>query len=392
MSESEIWELCGEQAEANLKMTSAEIDGSPEGWFVTKTTMKAGLSAGVEVIEVNNGAQSLFILPTRGMGLWKIQAGDLRVGWDSPVKQPVHPAFVDLKSRNKLGWLDGFNELVTRCGLTSNGPPGIDETAGAIESDITLHGRIANLPATSVTFQLIESDGKTEIVVRGTVSEATLFGQHLELVSEYRTALNSHEVTITDSVTNRSGRGAELQLLYHINIGSPILEEGSTWHAPLKRLTPRDARATEELDTYSTYREPTTGYAEEAFFCNPISDSDGFTPVLLTNSSQTEAVSLDFETAALPCLTIWKNTQSLADGYCTGLEPGTNYPNFKAQERREGRIVKLAAGANWQASMKLSVLTDSNRISSKLDQITQLQSQAELQIDRNLVKGISGDQ
>ncbi|HCS55318.1 MAG TPA: DUF4432 domain-containing protein [Planctomycetaceae bacterium] len=392
MSESGIWELCGETAKANLKIAPADIDGSPEGWSVTKTTMKAGLSAGVEVIEVNNGFQSLFILPTRGMGLWKIQSGEVRVGWDSLIKHPVHPAFVDLKSRNKLGWLDGFNELVTRCGLTSNGPPGIDETAGAIESDLTLHGRIANLPATSVTLQLVETDGETEIVVRGTVSEATLFGQHLELVSEYRTVLNSNEVTITDCVTNRSGRGAELQLLYHINIGSPILEKGSIWHAPLKRLTPRDARATEELDTYSTYREPTTGYAEEAFFCKPITDSDGFTPVLLTNASQTEAVSLDFDTTSLPCLTIWKNTQSLADGYCTGLEPGTNYPNFKAQERREGRVVKLAAGASWKTSMKLSLLTDSNKISSKLDQIAELQTQAELQVDRNLVKGISGDQ
>ncbi len=392
MSDSGIWELCGEDSATNLEITPAGIESSPEGWSVTKKTMKAGLSTGVELIEVDNGVQSLFILPTRGMGLWKIQSGELRVGWDSPVRLPVHPAFVDLKSRNKLGWLDGFNELVTRCGLTSNGPPGIDETAGAIESEITLHGRIANLPATSVSFQLVETDGKTEIVVRGTVSEATLFGQHLELVSEYRTVLNSHEVTITDTVTNRSGRGAELQLLYHINIGSPILEQGSTWHAPLKRLTPRDPRALEDLDSYSTYRKPTTGYAEEAFFCKPISDSEGFTPVLLTNASQTEAVSLEFEMASLPCLTIWKNTQSIADGYCTGLEPGTNYPNFKAQERREGRVVKLAAGAKWQTSMKLSVLTDANNISNQRDRIAELQSQAELKIDQDLVKGISGDQ
>src|SRR6056297_717570 len=160
MTESVIFRL-DDHSPDNLEYTSKDFgDLSAHGyWRIRKQTLKTGLSAGVELIEVDNGLQSLFILPTRGMGLWKIQSEDLRVGWDAPVAAPVHPAFVDLHSRNKLGWATGFNELIARCGLTSNGPPGHDDTAPSpFESDLTLHGRIANIPASEVTasFTLLE--------------------------------------------------------------------------------------------------------------------------------------------------------------------------------------------------------------------------------------------
>jgi len=362
-------------------------------WTITKKTLSAGVSAGVEVIEVDNGAMVVSILPTRGMGIWKIQAKDLRIGWDSPVRQPVHPAFVNLHSRNKLGWLDGFNELICRCGLTSNGPPGIDpDAASPIESDLTLHGRIANIPARTVTGQYVNEGGKAELVIRGVVTEATLFGQNLELTVEYRIGIGSKSITITDQVTNRAARDAELQLLYHINIGTPILEAGSRWYAPLKRLSPRDPRAAEEIQKYATYLGPTTGYAEQVYFCDPIADDSGKTLVALTDARKSRGVALQFETETLPCLAIWKNTQALADGYCTGLEPGTNYPNFKAQERREGRVVKLPPGRDWKTRMKLSILSTEEEVADRLARIESLQGDTPLELDTELVPGISGDQ
>jgi hypothetical protein len=35
----------------------------------------------------------------------------------------------------------------------------------------------------------------------------------------------------------------------------------------------------------------------------------------------------------LPCFTLWRNSAAVEDGYVTGLEPGTNFPNFKGFER-----------------------------------------------------------
>jgi hypothetical protein len=99
-------------------------------WQVRKRTLRGGLRDGVDLIEVDNGALSFSVLPTRGMGLWR---GDYRgnaLGWRSPVSGPVHPKFVHPSDRGGIGWLAGFDELLCRCGLASNGPPGEDRTIG----------------------------------------------------------------------------------------------------------------------------------------------------------------------------------------------------------------------------------------------------------------------
>ena len=74
------------------------------------------------------------VLPTRGMGIWRVTAagrsGTADVGWKSPVRGPVHPAFVDLGEPSGLGWLDGFDEFFVRCGLESNGAPDFDAKTG----------------------------------------------------------------------------------------------------------------------------------------------------------------------------------------------------------------------------------------------------------------------
>src|SRR5579864_3128501 len=114
-------------------------------WSVNKRTLRGGLRDGIDLIEVHNGALSFSVLPTRGMGLWRGDYHGLPLGWRSPVHGPVHPKFVQLAGRGGLGWLDGFDELLCRCGLASNGPPG--EDGGGRLAQLPLHGRIANRPA-----------------------------------------------------------------------------------------------------------------------------------------------------------------------------------------------------------------------------------------------------
>ena len=86
-------------------------------------TCRGGRSEGVHVVEIDNGTMSIDVLPTRGMGIWRVRRGEKTLGWQSPVREPVHPAFVPLFDPSGLGWLDGFDELLCRCGLESNGPP-----------------------------------------------------------------------------------------------------------------------------------------------------------------------------------------------------------------------------------------------------------------------------
>ncbi|MEO1973598.1 MAG: DUF4432 family protein, partial [Pirellulaceae bacterium] len=65
------------------------------------------------------------------------------------------------------------------------------------------------------------------------------------------------------------------------------------------------------------------------------------TGVLLKNAHGTRGISLGFDKRRLPCFTVWKNTTSITDGYVTGIEPGTNFPNPRSYEGENDRFVRL---------------------------------------------------
>jgi len=328
-------------------------------WSVQKQTLSGGLSQGVEVIEVNNGCWTVSIVPTRGMGLWKIERNDIRVGWDAPAERPVHPMFVNVQSRNKLGWLEGFNELLCRCGLSFNGPPGEDSNGpNPLEADITLHGRIANRPAEWVKVELTDE----AIVVRGETREHSLFGVNLSLETTYRMPWGKPVIEVHDAVTNRASSSAEMQLLYHINVGTPLVEAGGRWNAPLDAVYCRDPRAAEQFDEYADIYGPEAGYAEQVYFCKLAGDEAGRSLAMLQTSNAEQGFAVDFDLQSLPCLSVWKNTQALSDGYCVGLEPGTNFPNHKSVERQNGRVVTIPAGDTWRTSLTLSLLESADQV------------------------------
>src|SRR5205823_2228843 len=64
---------------------------TPQAWSIRKRTLRGGLRDGVDLIELDNGALCVSILPTRGMGLWQGRYHGHLLGWKSPVQGPVHP-------------------------------------------------------------------------------------------------------------------------------------------------------------------------------------------------------------------------------------------------------------------------------------------------------------
>lgn len=344
-------------------------------WFIQKQQLHGGTSEGVDLITVNNGALSLSILPTRGMGVWKGDFKGTPLGWESPVKSPVNPAYVNLSERGGLGWLSGFNELICRCGLISNGPPGRDPSGNPLESDLTLHGRIANTPAHFVSVTLDPEDGGW-IRITGRVGEGMLFGSQLLLESTLETQLGSNKFRIRDRVTNPGADNVESELLYHINVGAPFLEEGAQFSLPFAEMAPRDPRAAEGIKEFKTYLGPTSGYAEQAYYFEPVADENGFSPALLTNRRGGMGFLVDFKKSTLPCFTLWKNTQPEASGYVTGLEPGINFPNFRADERERGRVKNLDPGDSYETEFEVSILNNSNSVDAVRQKITKLTEQA----------------
>jgi len=346
-----------------------------EKWRIEKRRLYGGLSDGVDLIMVDNGQLSFMIVPTRGMGIWKGEYQGIFLGWESPVKDLVHPRHINLEDRGGLGWLDGFNEMIVRCGLGNFGAPGIDVITDNMgrkkEIMLTLHGKIANVPASTVKVK-VDPKSPFKLEINGIVYERSMFGSNFRLITSTTTTLGSNSLTISDAVENLRGVPDEMQLLYHCNYGFPFLEKGAHLVAPIKKVAPRDPIAAEGIEEFDLYGPPQSGFVEQVYFMNLLANEEGNTMVVLTNRNEDKAVSLSYSVKELPCFTLWKNTSSREDGYVTGLEPGTSFPNVKSFERKQGRVILLKPGEKYRAEITMSIHLGKDSVQRALDHVEKI--------------------
>jgi hypothetical protein len=329
-----------------------------------------GRSAGMRCLSIDTGALKATLLPDRGMGIWKCWAGGIEFGWQSPVRGPVHPALVPVHDSSGIGWLEGFDELVVRCGLLSNGAPEFD-SAGLLR--YPLHGRIANLPAHSLSLEVDREQGYLEVV--GKVIESRFLIYSLELETRIRFYPGSSILEITDKVTNVLTQPGSMQLLYHINLGQPLLQSGSKIWAPLATVAPRDARAAEGIHAWRECMGPESGFSEQVYFGKPLADDQHWSQALLTNSDNSLGYSIHYDTRTLPAIIFWKNTAAVEDGYVLGIEPATGFPNSRSFEEHQGRVVRLQGGESRVFRMKLEPHLDRTAVRQATARIDRLQTQ-----------------
>lgn len=358
-------------------ISSGAIVRRPTAAFsVRKLTLHGGKQEGVDLVVVDNGCLRITLIPTRGLGVLKVESGDVRLGWDSPVKEVVHPHFVNLAARGGLGWLDGFNEWMVRCGLENCGGPGRDQfvtnTGARAEMDLGLHGKIANIPASEVEV-IIGRQPPYTIRVRGEVNERMFYGPKLELATELATTPGSNRFTITDTITNRGAGEQEFQLLYHVNFGAPLLEAGAQFVGPVQHVTPFNETAALGVQTWSEYLGPTPCFVEQVFCLRPFADPYGWTTLMLQNARADRGASMRFAMEQLPYVSLWKSTAAIEDGYVTGIEPGTGFPNTRGVERQLGRVPRLAPGSSRTFAIEYAVLRNSTEVAQTARGIVHVQ-------------------
>jgi hypothetical protein len=340
--------------------------GQPDLGFKA-VELSSGYSRGVQLVTLRCWDKTVEVVPTRGLGIWRASRSAIRFGWDSPIQGPIHPHWVDLGESSGLGWLDGFDELMVRCGVGSNGAP---EFFPDGKLKWGLHGRIANLPASEVELEVDQA--AESISIRGVVVEQRFHFYRWALTSKITISRESPEIEIFDRIENQSNRPGSVQLLYHCNFGPPVLEQGSRLVAPVAKVFPRDEASQRGFSSWDVYRDPDSQYREEVYFLELAADRSGFTRALLTNRDQSLGAYVRYAVDKLPYFTLWKNTVGLGDGYVTGLEPGTNYPNVREVEESAGRVVNLAGGESIQFQCAIGMLVDSREVRHEIDQIQML--------------------
>jgi len=332
--------------------------------------LQGGKQAGTELITLKVGDLVLRVSPTRGMGIIDAQYKDVRLGWDSPVKEIVNPAFIELTKQGGLGWLEGFNELVVRCGYQWAGHPG--EDGGEM---LSLHGQIQNIPASVVRLN-VDTSPPYRVRLSGRVDERCFKRAEFEVWMHLDILPGESAFTLTDELINRGAYAREFQVIYHNNFGSPLLEAGAQVEIPVAQISAFNKRAVEGLASWNLMPAPTLGFDEEVFNIRPLGDSQGDTLVMLKNASSQRAIALRFKLDQLPVFTLWKNTDTPEQGYVVGLEPGTSFAYNRRYQRDLGLVPQIGAGESRLFQQQFEILTNADAVQRVSTEIAQLQSQA----------------
>jgi hypothetical protein len=128
---------------------------------------------------------------------------------------------------------------------------------------------------------------------------------------------------------------------------------------------------------WNRYAAPDDGFRQQVYQLGLRSDERGETEVLLRNSVGSSGVRMCFNIEQLPCFSLWRNLVATADGYVTGLEPGTNFPNPRSVEEQQGRIIRLQPGKKWRADLSLDWLVEQSAVARVEQSIVERQGSHE---------------
>lgn len=271
------------------------------------------------------------------------------LAWRSPAGD-VHPAFYEPQG---LGWLRSFpGGLLATCGLDQFGSPSQEGSA-----EFGLHGRISNSPASQVSYRTFWNGDDYKLEISGETRQAALFCENLVLRRKISTALGSNHIRIEDIVTNEGFQSAPHMLLYHFNLGFPLVSEHTRLQLQAEATLPRDATAQSGLAEWDRFQLPTPGYQEQVFIHQPVAAENGLTTVELRNPQVNLGLRWMYKTAELPYLMEWK---MMGEGaYVVGVEPANcNGLGGRAATREAGQLPILAPGESRGYHIDVEVVSD----------------------------------
>lgn len=315
-----------------------------------------GVERGMRALYVRSGGGlDFFVLPDRGMDIALATYRGTPLTYFSFTGLPSATFYESHGSE----WLRGFHGgLLITCGLMHFGSP--DEEAG---TEYGLHGRLSYLPARDVSHSARWQGDEYVMEVRGTVHQAAFFGENLVLERRLTVNLGEARLRIVDTVENRGFRPTPHRILYHVNPGFPLLDQGATLLAASTGVQPADEVSAQAVADWATLSAPVAGFAEQNYTHTLAADAEGNTIVALANRGLGESglgLYLRYSTRQLPYFHEWK---MLGEGeYVVGLEPANSPAVSRAQLRAEGTMPILGPRERREYALEIGVLPDGEHI------------------------------
>lgn len=318
---------------------------------VRLVTLADGAERGIRALEFRTGSGLAFdVLVDRCMDIGAAEHSGQAFGWRSRTGFR-HPGLHEHGDEDGLSWLRSFS------GLTVTG--GLDHTLFGGEVDATgyryppratvrhgLHGRVANLPARLTGYGERWEDAATRercvLWAEGQVRQAAVFAENLSLTRRIEADLGGDEIRLTDTVVNPGFEPMPHMFLYHVNLGWPLLDEGSRFVAPVAETVWESGSVAEQGVGHRTLPAPLPGFTEQVYEHRLHALPGGRTGAAVVNDRLGLAVSLEWSPSAFPCFFQWLNLR--AGDYAVGLEPSTHHVAGDAAARADDSMIWLPPG------------------------------------------------
>lgn len=262
--------------------------------YARRYTLTEGRESGLKVIEVNNGKLRFLLNESKALDVMQLWHDNINVAFVCKNGFCADDRSFENRFEGGMLYTCGIENIGARAGLLT-------------------HGSLHNIPA-KITNVKCDTE---QITVEGEMRFSALFGQNLLLKRKIVTKIGSDTLTLTDSLINQGYGDENYCMLYHFNLGYPMLNDGATVQIDASEVVPRTDWARQNLKTAFTMQK-SIPLEEECCYFIKVNKPE----VSVVNPLLNKTLTLKYSNDTLPEFIEWK---SMASGdYALGLEPATS--------------------------------------------------------------------
>lgn len=282
--------------------------------YVRRYTLRDGKESGTHLIEVNNSKLRFIINESKGLDIYQLWHNGTNISFLS--KNGLTDRYASFSQCFEGG-------MLYTCGLDSLG----------VREGYPVHGSFHSIPANVIQCQCDESG----IAIRATICDSALFGKNLVMHREITTTISSDTLVITDTLENRGTRTADYCLLYHVNIGYPMLDDDVKIAMDTESVIPRTSHSEKHLSERDVFLPPVDNEEERCYFLKLKKPE-----ITVINGKIRKAFKLRYSRDTLPYCIQWYSNAS--HDYALGIEPTTSLLDdlFTYRQLQPGEMVSFS--------------------------------------------------
>ena len=284
--------------------------------------LTSAFASGVKIWHVKNGlGLDLYLNLDRGFDIVFLTINGVNVNYLSPIGYVSSKYYDDKGDGFLISFSAGF---LTTCGLTQVGSPNKDNNV-----DLPLHGTYSNIPVTNARYE----DEEDVLILSAEIHDERIFSYKLVLKRKIIISKKENSFILQDEIINKGDEITPLEILYHMNIGYPYLDEDTILKINSNKVVGRDDFAQKDINNWDLMHKPIPCINEKCYYHTFI-DDDALATVYQPKLGR--GVKISFNSHNLHFLTQWKMLR--VRDYVLGLEPGNCTPDGRNVMREKGLL------------------------------------------------------